>query len=460
MTVVIVKNGYVFTNEGFRDINIRIKDGRITSLFEKGAEPSTDELSTIIDASGCMVVPGFIDAHVHFNDPGRTNWEGFETGTRAAAIGGTTTIFDMPLNSFPSVTNTKALGEKREHVSTLSHIDYAFWGGMTADSLTNKKELTAMSKEVIAWKAFMCESGIDDFRYLSLDDLGRAMQLAKDYDQILALHAEMNGEILRNTDCYKNRIGMNEHRAFLASRPESAEVIAVSKVLEMALKYGTSVHLVHISTRKAVELIQQAKKSGVNVTVETCPHYLIFDEEDFVKTGALLKCAPPLRPRTEVEGLWECINNGWIDTIGSDHSPCLYEMKMTSTIWEAWGGIQGVQFTWLALQDEALKRKIPLKRIIPLGTSNPADRFRIAGKKGRIQPGLDADFVLIRLDETTLAERNSFAFRNPFSPYENRTFSLKVKKTILRGKVIYDDQIGLMPNKFGEHIQPKEDVYG
>lgn len=460
MTVVWVQNGYVFTNDGFRHINIRIKDGRVTSLLEKEAEPPTEETSTIIDAGGCIVVPGFIDTHVHFNDPGRTDWEGFETGTRAAAIGGTTTIFDMPLNSSPSVTNLEVLQKKREHVSTLSYIDYTFWGGMTADSLKNKEELAEMSKEVIAWKAFMCESGIDDFRFVSLEDLQTAMQFAKDHDKVLALHAELENEIRRNTIFYKNRKEMDERLAFLASRPLSAEVMAVSSVLEMAAKYGTAVHFVHISTKKAVELIQEAKGSGVNATVETCPHYLLFDEEDFVKTGALLKCAPPLRSRIEVEGLWECLNNGWIDTIGSDHSPCLFSMKTTASIWEAWGGIQGIQFTWLALLDEALKRNIPLKQVIPLGTSNPADRFGIARKKGRILPGLDADFVLLRLDETTQADKKSFAFRNPFSPYENRTFLLKVKKTILRGKVIYDDQIGVTAEKLGECIQSREDIYG
>ena len=184
------------------------------------------------------------------------------------------------------------------------------------------------------------------------------------------------------TALYKNRAGMNERKAFLASRPVSAEEKAVSYALELAAKYGTALHFVHISSAKVVGLIEQAKKSGVDVTVETCPHYLIFDEEDFLKNGAILKCAPPLRPREEVEGLWDCIQRGWIDTIGSDHSPCLYSMKATDSIWDAWGGIQGVQFTWLALLDEALKRKINLKQILPLGTSNVAERFGIADRKG------------------------------------------------------------------------------
>ncbi|WP_223589440.1 allantoinase AllB [Neobacillus bataviensis] len=438
-----VKNGLVFTEEGFREVNIKIMDGKIDSL-EK-AEPIGD----CIDAGGCLVVPGFIDAHVHFNDPGRTDWEGIETGSRAAAMGGTTTIFDMPLNCSPSITSLQNLHEKKEYLRELSHVDYALWGGMTETNLDKRSELAQMSKGIIAWKAFMSESGIDDFQFVSPNGLTKAMQAAKEQSKVLALHAEWDEEITRLTAFYQYRAGMDERRAFLASRPIAAEEKAVSFCLELAAKYGTAIHIVHISSAKVAFLIEQAKKSGVNVTVETCPHYLIFNEEDFIERGAILKCAPPLRPREEVEGLWDCIKNGIIDTIGSDHSPCLASMKSASSIWEAWGGIQGVQFTWLALMDEALKRKIDLKHILPLGTSNVAERFGIAARKGRIHPGLDADLVLIRLDETTIADKKSFGFRNPFSPYENREFPLKIKKTILRGKVIYDDQKGVTKEKFG-----------
>jgi allantoinase len=444
-----VKNGLVFTDEGFRDGSIRIIDGRIDSIVSSEAELLQEETDTIIDASGCLVVPGFIDAHVHFNDPGRTDWEGIETGSRAAAIGGTTTIFDMPLNCAPSVTNYEILLQKKNYLSTQSHVDYALWGGITDTNLDNRLELSKMGEGIIAWKAFMSESGIEDFRFVSPDGLKQAMAAAKEHGKVLALHAEWEEEIDNLTAFYKHRSGMNERNAFLASRPISAEAKAVSYALELAAKYGTALHFVHISSPQVVGLIQQAKKSGVNVTVETCPHYLLFDEEDFLKEGAILKCAPPLRPRDEVEGLWDCIQNGWIDTIGSDHSPCLYSMKSTDSIWDAWGGIQGVQFTWLAMLDEALKRNIPLKKIVPLGTSNVAERFGIADRKGRIRPGLDADLVLIRLDEATMADQQSFAFRNAHSPYENREFLLKVKKTILRGKIIYDDRAGVIREKLG-----------
>jgi allantoinase len=452
-TELWVKNGYVLTDEGFQYKSIRIKDGKIDTLYECEPEPLKENNVNFIDASGCLVVPGFINAHVHFNDPGRTDWEGIETGSRAAAIGGTTTIFDMPLNCSPSVTNVKNLHNKIEYLASKSYVDYALWGGMTGISVTNNEELAQMSEGIIAWKAFMSESGIDDFPYVSPDQLKDAMKIAAQQNKILALHAEWEEEINRRTSFYKKQKGLNERRAFLASRPISSEEKAVSYALEEAAKYGTSIHFVHISSARVAQLIQKAKKSGLNVTVETCPHYLIFDEEDFLKAGAILKCAPPLRSREEVEGLWECVSNGWIDTIGSDHSPCLYSMKNTDSIWDAWGGIQGVQFTWLAILDEALKRKIPLKDIIPLGTANVTDVFGISEKKGRIQPGLDADLVLISLDETTIADRQSIAFRNQYSPYENSRFLLKVKKTILRGKVIYDDQTGVAREKYGQYLQ-------
>jgi allantoinase len=455
-TELWVKNGYVFTSEGFRFASIKIKNGIIEALYDSEIEPQKEYENNFIDACGCLVVPGFIDSHVHFNDPGRTEWEGIETGSRAAAIGGTTTTFDMPLNSSPSVTNLKNLQNKRNYFTAKSYIDYALWGGMTGNNVQNKAELAQMSEGIIAWKAFMSDSGIDDFPYVAPEQLEQAMKIAAEQNKILALHAEWQEEINSLTTFYKNQKGMNERKAFLASRPISAEEQAVSSALELAGKYGTTIHFVHISSPKVVERIQQAKRSGINVTVETCPHYLVFDEEDFLMNGAVLKCAPPLRPREEVEGLWECITNGWIDTIGSDHSPCLYSMKDTDSIWDAWGGIQGVQFTWLALLDEALKRKIPLKRVLPLGTANVADRFGISEKKGRIQPGLDADLVLISLDETTFVDQPSIAFRNKYSPYENRTFLLKIKKTILRGKVIYDDQTGVTEEKYGQYIQPRK----
>lgn len=448
-TELLVKNGQVFTEEGFREVTIKIIDEKIVSLVECEAGPIFETAENIIDASGCLVVPGFIDAHVHFNDPGRTAWEGIETGSRAAAMGGTTTIFDMPLNCSPSTINLQNLTEKKDYLTSLSHIDYALWGGMTGTNLNNRQELAQMSEGVIAWKSFMSESGIDDFQHLSPDDLKQAMQAAKEHDKILALHAEWEEDIARLTALYKQDPRLDERSAFLASRPISAEEKAVSYALELAAKYGTALHFVHISSPKVVRLIDEAKKSGVNVTVETCPHYLLFGEEDFLREGAILKCAPPLRPREEVEGLWDCLANGMIDTIGSDHSPCLYSMKDTDSIWDAWGGIQGVQFTWLAMLDEALKRKIPLKQVLPLGSSHVADRFGIRHKKGRISPGLDADLVLICLDETTVANKESIGFRNPYSPYEGRVFSTKVKKTMLRGKVIYDDQKGLTDGKRG-----------
>jgi allantoinase len=441
-TELWVKKGLVYTDTGFQQMDIKITDQKIDLIRENKAEPLAQKQSvTIIDARGCLVVPGFIDAHVHFNDPGRTAWEGMETGSRAAAIGGTTTIFDMPLNCSPSVTSLQSLVDKKRYLSYLSHVDYALWGGMTGDTIQSQ-EFIRMGEGIIAWKAFMCESGIEDFKMISYEELKQAMKIAKEQNKILALHAESEDEINKLASFYK-QTRINDRIAYLHSRPISVEEKAVSSALELAAAYGTSVHFVHISSSRVIEMIQQAKKSGVNVTVETCPHYLVFDDQDFIRQGPILKCAPPLRSREEVEKLWDCINRGWVDTIGSDHSPCLYSMKSTNSIWDAWGGIQGVQYTWLAFLDQALKRKISLSRILPLGTANVADRFGVAGRKGRILPGMDADLVLIALDEQTHVDQKSMAFRNPFSPYENFTFQLKIKKTILRGKVIYDDQIGV-----------------
>ncbi|WP_409304152.1 allantoinase AllB [Peribacillus sp. SCS-155] len=454
-----IKNGYVFTDEGFQQAAVLVRDGKIDSLLVKEEEPLKEGSLNSIDASGCIVVPGFIDSHVHFNDPGRADWEGFETGSRAAAIGGTTTVFDMPLNSCPSVTSLQALRQKSEHVSSRSYVDYALWGGLTGSTTSYHTDFLEMSKDIVAWKAFMCSSGIDDFDFVSPDHLKTAMKKATEQHKILALHAEWEEEVASLGIYYKQSKGLDERLAYLRSRPVSAEVKAVAYALDLAAKYGTSLHFVHISSPKAVGTIHEAKRSGVDVTVETCPHYLIFDEDDFLENGAVFKCAPPLRSRKDVEGLWECIVNGWIDTIGSDHSPSLYSMKTTDSIWDAWGGIQAVQFTWPALLDQALKRGISLTKIIPLGTSNVAGRFSISDFKGRISPGMDADLVLIRLDESTSVDKASIAFKNPFSPYEGQTFHVRVKKTILRGTVIYDDQTGVIQERTGRCINQGRECY-
>ncbi|WP_456279276.1 allantoinase AllB [Bacillus sp. AK128] len=446
----LVRNGLVFSEGRFMNVTIHIKNGRILSLYEKYKEPSLDSSVEVIDATGCIVVPGFIDSHVHFNDPGRTDWEGIETGSRAAAVGGTTTIFDMPLNCSPSIISMDTLARKREYLKSKSFIDYRLWGGITDTSLI-EGELFDMSREIVAWKLFMSSSGINDFEYVRKGRLPIAMKLAKEHNKILALHAEWQEEINLLTNLYKGS-AINERRAYLASRPVSSEEKAVRYSLELAQIYGTSVHFVHISSAKVIKLIQEGKEAGIDVTVETCPHYLVFDEEDFVREGALLKCAPPLRRREEVEELWECIDNGWIDTIGSDHSPCLFSMKQTDSIWDAWGGIQGVQFTWLAFLDEAIKRNVSLESTLSLGTANVAHRFAIDDRKGSISPGLDADLVFISLDEETHANKESFQFRNKFSPYENMTFQLKIKKTFLRGEVIYDDQLGVVNEPLGIYI--------
>jgi allantoinase len=443
-----VQNGLVFTDERFQEADIGVSNGKIAVLKLRKKGSFQKGISETIDASGCLVVPGFIDSHVHFNDPGRTEWEGFETGSCAAAIGGTTTVFDMPLNCKPAVNDYKSLKNKKEYIASRAFIDYALWGGLTGDRLQEIKDHEAMKEEIIGWKAFMSESGIDDFQKVSPDQLAAAMKSAKDHHKVLALHAEWDEQINRLTALYKKSL-RNDRAAFLASRPIESEVKAVSYALELAAKYGTKLHIVHVSSKKVIALIQEAKKSRVNVTVETCPHYLTFSEQDFLKLGPILKCAPPIRSEEEVEGLWECIDNGWIDIVGSDHSPCLSSMKNVSSIWDAWGGIQGVQYTWLALLDGAFKRKIDLQKIIPLGTSHPAQRFDIHALKGRISLGMDADLVLINRNETTYVDKENIAFRNLYSPYEGLTFQLKVKKTILRGKVIYDDRMGVTTKKYG-----------
>ncbi|MFA9560251.1 allantoinase AllB [Evansella sp. AB-rgal1] len=441
MNQLLIKNGQVFWKGSFTEMDIIVNDGLIKELmFSNRREPLKDTFfHKVIDAKESFIVPGFIDSHVHFNDPGRDNWEGFETGSQAAAAGGITTVFDMPLNSSPSVVTSSILAGKKKHIRTRSTIDFGLWGGITSHNVHNETELKAMKQMgIVGFKAFLSESGISDFPYLRKKELKEAMEITNKLDSILALHAEDNVSIIKNTSkLLSNR--RNDRRAFLESRPLECEELAVRTALELVGETGASVHFVHVSSPKAIEEIHEAKQRGMDVTAEICPHYLLFDEEDFVRIGPMLKCAPPIRKNETVDKLWECVKAGTIDTVGSDHSPCLNSMKTVGdkNIWEAWGGIQGVQFGFPFFIDESLKRGIPLERILPFFTSNVSKRFHLGGRKGIIDAGYDADFTIINPNSGTKVSKSSILSKNKFTPYENMTMNIAVETTIVRGEVVY-----------------------
>ncbi len=394
---------------------IGIAEGKIASLAEAPARK-------VIDATGLLVLPGVIDAHVHFNEPGRTEWEGLATGSRACAAGGTTTFFDMPLNSTPPVIDAAAFYTKRAAGEQKSVVDFAIWGGLVPGNLDDLEALR--DRGVIGLKAFMSHSGIDDFPKSDPETLRRGMKRAAELSLLVAVHAEIDHPELRPGTSI---------REYLDSRPIAMELEAIQLALEFAGETGCPLHVVHVSSAAGVALIAEARRAGIDVTAETCPHYLTLNEDDVLRIGALAKCAPPLRPESERLALLEKVRAGDVQTIGSDHSPSPMSMKSDADFFKVWGGISGAQHLLALLLD----LNLPPALIAQLTAENVADRFRIAGQKGRIAVGCDADLVLVDPRGETVVEAASLQYRHAHSPWVGRTLRGRVVQTFLRGESIF-----------------------
>lgn len=434
---ILIKQGLVVTHSGTFQADITVKGEKISGLLAPGSQ---EEAEQIIDAKGMLVFPGIIDSHVHFNEPGREDWEGFETGSQSAAAGGITTIIDMPLNSDPCTINKKELQRKIERGEKHSLVDFALWGGATPDNLHDLEDLHAGG--VAAFKAFLSYSGIDEFCNLPDGELLDILQRLGKMGNVLGLHAESDA-ITSYLSAKLQNTGRVDRKAFLESRPPITEEEAVNRVLFLRKKLYTtgSLHFLHISLAESVNVINHAKLSGARVTVETCPHYLTLTEEDFIKIGPVAKCAPPIRSSKELEALWECVNNGLVDTIGSDHSPCPTEAKELGeeNIWKAWGGLSGIQSMLpLIFSEGVIKRKVPFSRLIGMMTYNPAKLFGLYPQKGILQPGADADIVLFDPNKTWTLKKEDLFYKNKHSPYIGKTITGSVEMTFVRGKLIYE----------------------
>ncbi|QFP78097.1 allantoinase [Deinococcus sp. AJ005] len=426
---LIVRGGLLVTPDGVRRADLGISGGQIVEVSE---EITAD--GKALDASGLHIFPGVVDAHVHFNEPGRTHWEGFETGSRALVAGGGTSFLDMPLNSSPPVLGRAEFDAKREIGEQKSLVDFGLWGGLTPTNLDRLDELAEAG--VIAFKAFMSHSGLEEFQ--AADDLTllEGMRTAKRHGLLVGTHAESN-ELTRGLTEQVRAGGRKGVRDYLDSRPVLAELEAVTRALLFAEETGAALHLVHISSGRAVTLAYEAKQRGVDVTIETCPHYLHFTDEDVERVGAALKCAPPLRSKTVQDELWTELLAGHIDIVGSDHSPAPPDMKTSDDFFALWGGISGAQSTLnVLLTDGYGQRKLPLEAIAALSALNPARRFNLPGK-GRLDVGADADLALVRLDETfKLTELHDRWQQNPFAGQDYRG---RVTHTLSRGRTVYQD---------------------
>lgn len=427
-----VRNGRVVTSSESFAGGVLVVGGRILEVVRGNPDMAATE---VLDASGQLILPGLVDPHVHFSEPGRGHWEGFLTGSYAAAAGGITTFIEMPLNASPPTINAEALALKRE-AALQSIVDYGLWGGLVTDNRTDLADLHAGG--VSAFKAFMCTGSFD---FPRADDIvleGGMGQVAK-MGGLVAVHAE-DEEMTQRLTADLRAAGRRDRRAWGEARPIIAELSAIHSAIAMAERTGVRLHIVHISSAAGIDLVSSAKRRGVSVTAETCPHYLVFSEDDLERLGPVAKCAPPLRAPAEVEALWERVLDGAVDVIASDHSPCLWEEKFAGNadIFEAWGGISGLQSTLPAMLVEGVeKRGLPLTDLVRMTSSNPARIFGLAGKKGDLAPGHDADIVLAASGrQTTLATENLF-YRNRHSAYVGSAMHGMVTRTLLRGLTIF-----------------------
>ena len=382
-----------------------------------------------IDARGSLVLPGAIDAHVHLNDPGRAGWEGFESGTLALAAGGTTCLLDMPLNSSPPTVDAAAFDAKVAAARGRAAIDFALWGGIVPGDVDRLDELA--DRGVVGFKAFMCPSGIDDFAMADDETLARAMARAARLELPVAVHAE-DAALVAELTGRARAAGRNDVRAFLDSRPLEAECRAIATALSLAREAGCALHVVHVSSARGVRLCAAARESGLDVTCETCPHYLLLCDEDVERLGAIAKCAPPLRSAAERDALWGELRAGRIALVASDHSPAPPELKDRADFFDVWGGIDGGQQLLCSLLGE-----LAPEQVSQLLSAAVADRFHLSGK-GRIEIGRDADLALVQLGRAPV-ERTGLRSRHRQSPYVGRTFGGRVADVLVRGERVLAD---------------------
>ena len=436
---MIIRGGTVVRPDGVQKLDIGIKDGVITALGNAVFGSTSSDL----DAGDFHIFPGGVDPHVHFNEPGRLDWEGFEHGTRALAAGGVTSYLDMPLNSIPPVLDKSGFLAKWNFGKASSLVDFGLWGGLTAGSLGAMQELTDCG--VIGFKAFMSSSGVDEFPLADDGALFEGMRRAFDLEQIVAVHAENEGLTSRLAR-EAVAAGRLTARDYLASRPAIAELEAIQRAILFAWETECALHVVHVSTARGLDLIAGAKAQGMNISCETAPHYLVLTDADMERLGPLAKCAPPLRSAAEQAELWAQLAAGTIDMIASDHSPAAPEWKFRGQkqddFFAAWGGIAGCQSTLPLMLTAAADpaHPVPLDRLSELLSTSAARRFRLHPAKGELAEGADADLVIVAIDAETEVTAASLFYQHPtHSPYLGRHLKGKISRTLLRGQTIYKD---------------------
>lgn len=426
-TDLVIRAERAWVDGAFRPAQVQIADGVIVDV----SDPSGPPRGALQVRSDAVLLPGLVDSHVHVNEPGRTEWEGFRSATLAAAAGGVTTIVDMPLNSIPPTTTAAALALKREHAARSAYIDVGFWGGAVPENLGSLREVA--DGGVFGFKCFLAPSGVDEFGYLDAAGLFAAMTEIAALGSRIIVHAEDPGLLHPG-----GALG-RDYAAFLASRPPESEASAIALVIDTARRTGARAHILHLSDAAALPLIAAAKAEGLPLTVETCPHYLTIAAEEIPDGAAEFKCCPPIREERNQDLLWQGILDGTIDAIVSDHSPSTVALKRAGDgdFGLAWGGVSGLQVGLSAVWTEARSRGIPFEVLVPLFTTGPA---RIAGltDRGQITVGAPAHLTAFGLDDTHRIDARALQHRNPVSAYDGKMLTGRVRRTWLHGATVFD----------------------
>jgi len=429
-----IRGKRVVTPEGVRAATVHFRNGMIEAIAGYNDLPLN---KYIYDAGESVVMPGLVDTHVHINEPGRTDWEGFHTATRAAAAGGVTTLIDMPLNSIPATTTVAALEIKRKAARKKCWVNVGFWGGVVPG---NAGELRALHEAgAFGFKCFLVPSGVDEFAHVSEDDLRVALPILAELDVPLLVHAELPEPIEQATEKLA-KSDPTRYRTWLLSRPPSAETKAVEMMIRLAREFNARVHIVHLSSVLSVPLIRLAQTSGVRITAETCPHYLHFSAHNFPVGATQYKCAPPIREAENKKGLLTALVRGKIDFVVSDHSPSPPAMKCLDSgdFFKAWGGISSLQLGLPLMWTKLRRWNRTFKHLVQWMSTGPARLAGLEKYKGEIAAGYDADIVVWNPEKRFIVRPQMLQHRHKLSPYANQSFDGTVEATFLGGEMIYD----------------------
>ncbi|MGC8721487.1 MAG: allantoinase AllB [Caldisericaceae bacterium] len=455
--MIRIKNGFLVKQENeLEKATIYIEDGKINSIFP--FEHTSTQVEKEIDAHNAIIMPGFIDPHVHFDDPGYTQREDFETGTRSAAAGGITTVIDMPCTSVPPVTTAENFDNKLNIVSVKAYVDFAFWGGVTPSQVESGEYLTSLRdlhQRGIVGVKFYTISGMDTYPRMPVPLMDKAFRLLKDLNVVCAVHSE-DFYLVDYYTQYLRSLGRKDPASWPEARVYGAEPVAIWTVASIAEKVGNKLHIVHLSSKAGLNVIEWAKSRQIDITTETCPHYLLFVSQDYVRLGPILKTAPPVRYEEDRDALWEGLKKGIISFVASDHAAAQYpKEKSSEDFFENYAGIPGTQLMAPILLNFGFhSSKLTLSKIQELLSTNAAKRYGLYPKKGSLAIGSDADLVFIDPDEEWTVQAELLESKGKYSVIDRQKLVGKVKKTFVRGELVFDDSVGVVGKRgYGRYVK-------